>query len=355
MYMLEKAKKIVISSLALSIMATCSFSQDLKKNIDGAVIYPKKDGKYSVYHYNTQDVNGYKYGRTPTKNEIKAWDTDVMPDGTGFPDGEGSVEQGDELYHEQCAMCHGDFGAGGKGYPTLSGGKGTLKNQLLKAGDEPPIRTIGSYWPYVSTLFWYIKTAMPFPNPKSLTDSEVYAITAYLLSVNEITTKDGEELDDEFVLSKKNIMNIKMTNADGFYPVNPKRNNLKEQRGPLAQGNRCMKDCQTYEPVSINVEIKGFEPKLTTVRDLPKKKKNAKVSVGKKIYDESCAACHGNSAIGAPVLGDKDAWTNVVKKGLDTVYSNAINGINAMPPRGGTTLSDKEMKETIDYMIESSK
>lgn len=355
MYMLEKAKKTIILSLAASIIATSSYAAELKKNIDGAVIYPKKDGKQGVYHYNKQDISGFQYGKKPTANEIKAWDIDVMPDGTGLPDGQGTVEAGDELYHEKCASCHGDFGAGGKGYPTLSGGAGTLKNQLLKAGDEPPLKTIGSYWPYVSTLFWYIKTAMPFTNPKSLTNDEVYSITAYLLSVNEITTKNDEDLDDEFVLNKKTIMDIKMPNANGFYPVDPSRSDLKELRTPLAQGNRCMKDCETYEPISIAREITGFEPKLTIVRDLPEEKKSAKVSIGEKIYNESCSSCHGNPVIGAPVLGNKEAWAKVKEKGIEKVYLNAINGINAMPPRGGTALSDKQMKETIDYMIDSSK
>lgn len=363
MFMLEVKKIFITAGMISSLVVTGLFANNhsnnevkLKKNIDGSVIYPIKDGKYSSYYVNKQSKKGFNhYGRKPTLNEIKAWDLDIMPDGTGLPQGKGSVEFGDELYAEQCAMCHGDFGAGGNGYPTLSGGQGTLKNQLLKEGDEPPSRTIGSYWPYASTLYWYIQSAMPFPNPKSLSNDEVYAIVAYLLSVNDITI-DGVELDDEYVLDRGKFLKIKMPNENGFYPVDPSRNDLKEQRVPLAQGERCMKDCEQPKSVSIGFEITGFDPAISTTKDLPKEKKSAKKSEGEKIYDESCSACHANKAIGAPVLGDKEAWSEISSKGMEEVYANGINGINAMPPKGGNMdLSDTQMKDVIDYMINASK
>lgn len=355
MYMLGLKKSLLAVGVLSALLTTTATA--IEKNIDGAVIYPVKDGMYTGYAVNEQKKKGFSaHGRKPTANEIKAWDTDVMPDGHGLPVGEGSVEDGDELYEAQCSMCHGDFGSGGKGgYPALSGGQGSLKNQLGLEGTEGPRKTIGSYWPYASTLFWYIKTAMPFPNPKSLTDNEVYAITAYLLSVNNITA-NGEEIDDDFVLSNENFMDVKMNNPEGFYPVHPDRNDLKEQRGPLAQGERCMKDCSQPKPMSINAEIDvGFDPKISTVKDLPKIKETATVSKAAKVYETSCSACHANAAIGAPVLGDKESWAEVVTKGIDTVYLNGINGINAMPPKGGADLSDEEFKEVVDYMINSSK
>ena len=357
MFMLDLKKSLLAVGVVTALLVTNATAADKKMNIDGAVIYPVKDGMYTDYAVNEQNKKGFSsYGRTPTKNEIKAWDTDVMPDGHGLPEGEGSVELGDELYEAQCGMCHGDFGAGGVGgYPTLAGGHGTLKNQLGLEGTEGPRKTIGSYWPYASTLFWYIKTAMPFPHPKSLTDNEVYALTAYLLSVNNIKA-GGELIDDEFVLSKENFNTVKMNNPDGFYPVHPDRNDLKEQRGPLAQGDRCMKDCKQPKPVSINAEIDtGFDPAISTVKDLPKVQETATVSKAEKIYEASCSACHANAAIGAPVLGDKEAWAEVVSKGIDTVYANALNGINAMPPKGGADISEQELKEVVDYMINVSK
>lgn len=357
MSMLE-VKTISTACAILALGVSFSYA-DIKQNIDGAVIYPRDKGMYSQYHISKQKIENFNLGRTPTQNEIKVWDVDVMPDGTGLPEGEGSVEEGDELYTNKCASCHGDFGTGGKGYPTLSGGQGTLKNQLLKPGDEPPIRTIGSYWPYASTLFWYVKTAMPFTKPKSLSDNEVYAIVAYLLSVNDITI-DGEELDDEYVLNKEKFLKIKMPNVDGFYPVDPSRSDLKELRGPLAQGVRCMKDCDAPKPVYIQNEITGFEPPISTVKDLPKTKEEASGSKFDpkivKAYEDTCSVCHANKAIGAPVVGDKESWATVVSKGLDTVYKNGINGINAMPPKGGNMdLSDDEFKKVVDYMIDKSK
>jgi len=356
MFILDLKKSLLAVGVFSALLITSATAAE-KKNIDGAVIYPVKDGMYTDYAVNEQEKKGFSsYGRKPTANEIKAWDTDVMPDGHGLPIGEGSVEDGDELYEAQCSMCHGDFGAGGVGgYPTLAGGQGSLKNQLGLEGTEGPRKTIGSYWPYASTLYWYIKTAMPFNHPKSLNDNEVYALTAYLLSVNGITVA-GEEMDDEFVLSNENFKDIKMNNTDGFYPVHPDRNDLKEQRGPLAQGIRCMKDCKQPEPVSINAEIDvGFDPAISTVKDLPKAKENATVSKAAQAYEVSCSACHANAAIGAPVLGNKEAWAEVVKKGIDSVYTNAINGINAMPPKGGADISDQELKSIVDYMINASK
>lgn len=365
MFTSERVKKTLLVAGVVSslLFVGCQSSPSLEKNIDGSVIYPIKDGHYNAYKVNTQNMKGFTYGRKPTANEIKAWDVDVMPDGTGLPEGQGSVEDGDALYSTKCAMCHGEFGIGGKGYPPLSGGQGTLKFQLLEPGDPAPIRTIGSYWPYASTLYWYIKTAMPFPAPKSLSDDQVYAIVAYLLAVNEITI-DGEELDDEYVLNREKFLKIKMPNENGFYPISPDRRStaadeagyLKEQRGPLAQGERCMKDCDAPGVVSIGEEITGFDPPISTKKSLPADTSGKKVSFGEKIYTETCSACHANDAIGAPVVGNKEAWMQVLKKGKRKVYRNGINGINAMPPKGGNMdLSDAEFKKVVDYMIQASK
>ena len=352
----QKSFALILGScMLLASYTSASTNVVLKKNIDGSVIYPRTNTHYSLYLLNKQNISEFNHGRAPTPNEIKAWNKDVMPDGEGLPQGQGSVEQGDELYSAQCLSCHGDFGAGGNGYPTLTGGQGTLKNQLLEAGDQPPMRTIGSYWPYASTLFWYIQSSMPFNNPKSLSNDETYALVAYLLSVNEIEI-DGIELEDEYVLTKEKFLKIKMPNVDGFYPVSPERSDLKEQRPPLAQGTRCMKNCKSSNVVFIKNEIKGFDTKISTIKDLVKTKNQSKNAAEKEIYSQSCAACHSNDSLGAPVLGDKVAWSEVLKKGVKQVYTNAIDGINAMPPRGGNMeLSDKELENLIDYMINVSK
>jgi cytochrome c len=260
-------------------------------------------------------------------------------------------------------MCHGDFGMGGKGYPTLSGGQGTLKNQLIdpSKGDEPPVRTIGSYWPYASTLFWYIQSAMPFPHPKSLSNDETYALVAYLLSINEIEI-DGEELDDEYVLDRTKFLKIQMPNREGFYPNVDGDVGATEVAKFLqnpdnyGKGTRCMKDCKDGKVTPIQFELNDFKPAMSTARDLPKERADAEVSKAQKLYEAKCSACHANAAIGAPVVGDKDAWAKVTSKGAEEIYKNAITGFNAMPPKGGDMdLSDDTVKEIVDYMIKASK
>lgn len=395
MFKLENTKKLKSALLSIGLstfLVSSALASSKEMSVDGAVKYPTKDGKYTSYYLNTQEVKDYNIGRTPTKREITAWDVDVKPDGTGLPqfdmkngevvlgdDGkpkkaEGSVELGNELYDAQCVMCHGDFGTGGKGYPRLAGGtKESLKIQRLNPADEhpnpdTPIRTIGSYWPYVSTLYWYVQDSMPFTHPKSLTNSETYALTAYLLSINGITY-EGVELDDEFVLDKEKLVKIVMPNHDGFYPEvdtkDPKQG-VKNMTALLSDpkiygtGTRCMKDCIKEDiqnilmKINIDLTANSNQP-MSVVRSLPTAENKVSQSFGQKIYEESCATCHGNPALGAPVLGNKEAWAKVISKGVEKVYHNGINGINSMPPKGGTDLNDEQIKEVIDYMINSSK
>ena len=398
MYILENTmlKKTIIGlGLSTSMMLFSGCVSDsgttTKTAVDGGAKYEIKDGKYSAYHVNTQDITKYNKGRLATPTEIAAWDIDVMPDGTGLPmydtkhgkvlvdqNGEkviaqGSVELGNELYDAQCAMCHGDFGSGGAGYPALSGGDiQSLTYQLQNPADaepneEPPSRRIGSYWPYASTLFWYIQDSMPFPHPKSLSNSEVYAISAYLFMENGIEI-DGEELDEEFVMNREEFLKVKMPNADGFYPnvdtpedpaqgVRNITEYLSDQKN-YGAGTRCMSDCIKGDVPILHIknELNDFNPPASTLRDLPVVEKSTGTQPGQEAYENSCSACHGNAAIGAPVVGDQEAWAEVISKGLDKVYHNGINGINGMPPKGGNMdLSDSEMKTIIDYMIDSSK
>ncbi len=135
--------------------------------------------------------------------EVKAWDIDVRPDGQGLPQGKGKVADGETIYAEQCAACHGDFGEGVDRWPVLAGGRDTLKS-------DDPVKTIGSYWPYLSTVYDYVNRAMPFGNAQSLKPDEVYALTAYLLYMNDIVD------DDQFELSNKNFTKIRMPNEKNF-------------------------------------------------------------------------------------------------------------------------------------------
>ena len=340
-----------------------------KKVIDGGVTYPIINNKTGAYAANeSAHKAAIKFGKPATANEQKAWDIDVMPDGTGLPEGSGSVEDGEELYEEQCVSCHGDFGAGSGSYPKLTAGNAyemqkTMVNQRVDGNDEGPKRTFGSYWGEASTLWWYIKTGMPHPAPMSLSNDEVYAISAYILNINEIEI-DGELVDDEYVLDRAKFLKIEMPNKDGFVPKidGPKGpDNVRafyDDVNNYGNGTRCMKNCFEGEAKvqKIKMAISGFEPPLSMEKSLPPVDKNAKPEhPGKAVYEKSCAVCHATDAMGAPEVGNKDAWTKVLKQELDTVYANAINGKNGMPPKGGTSLDDDKIKEIVDYMIEESK
>lgn len=143
-------------------------------------------------------------GRVATPEEIAGWDIDIRPDGQGLPVGKGSVKQGEEIYNAQCASCHGEFGESAGRWPILSGGAGTIAS-------HDPVKSIGSYWPYASTVIDYIRRAMPYGNAQSLTPDELYAVTAYVLYLNDIVT------DDEFELSNQNFTSIKLPNEAKFF------------------------------------------------------------------------------------------------------------------------------------------
>ena len=141
------------------------------------------------------DPERFDLGRTPTAAEINGVDIDVMPDGRGLPAGEGSVPRGEEIYQSACAHCHGSTGQGGAG-GSLTGAP--LYSPAELAADPSLLRTVGNYWPYATSLFDYIRRAMPFDRPGSLTDDEVYAVTAYLLYLNGLVERsvvvDGDTL-----------------------------------------------------------------------------------------------------------------------------------------------------------------
>lgn len=164
-------------------------------------------------------------GREATADEVKAWDIDVRPDGHGLPPGKGTVKQGEDIFIAQCAACHGDFGEGKDRWPVLAGGHGSLKH-------DRPDKTIGSFWPHQSTVFDYIKRAMPFGNAQSLSNDEIYALTAYLLHINEIIK------DPNFELNEKNFLSIKMPNADNFYD-----DDRETTEKHFWNRRPCMKDC----------------------------------------------------------------------------------------------------------------
>ena len=142
-------------------------------------------------------------GREATEEEIAGWDIDVRPDGQGLPKGKGTAAQGETIFQERCAMCHGEFGEGKDKWPVLAGGIGTLPN-------DRPDKTVGSYWPYASTIMDYIRHAMPFGNAQSLSNDELYAVTAYVLYLNDIIE------DESFELNAATFKAIRLPNEKNF-------------------------------------------------------------------------------------------------------------------------------------------
>jgi cytochrome c len=138
-------------------------------------------------------------GRVATPDEIAAWDISIDPSGAGLPAGSGTPRAGAAIFAAKCAGCHGETG-GGKPNDALVGGSLTA---------TPPVKTVGSYWPYATTLFDYIRRAMPLPDSKSLKDDEVYALAAYILAQNKIIGEDD-------VMDAKSLPHVKMPNRDGF-------------------------------------------------------------------------------------------------------------------------------------------
>jgi len=143
----------------------------------------------------------YGIGRMATPAEIAGWNIDIGRDGRGLPPGSGTVSHGREVFSQQCAACHGDKGQGGVG-DKLVGGQGTLAT-------TNPVRTVGSYWPYAPTLFDYIRRAMPQNAPESLSNDDVYAVSAYILNLNGL-------LPDDATLDASTMAAIKMPNRDHF-------------------------------------------------------------------------------------------------------------------------------------------
>ncbi|MFW8594321.1 c-type cytochrome [Cribrihabitans neustonicus] len=184
---------------------------------------------------------GYGLGRPALPEEVAAWDIDIRPDGTGLPEGSGDVWTGEEVFVAKCASCHGDFGEAVGRWPVLAGGQGTLDR-------KDPVKTIGSYWPYLSTVWDYVNRAMPFGEAQSLEPDEVYAITAYLLYLNNV-------VDDDFELSRETFTEITMPNEDGFKP-----DDRPETELPVFSGEACMEGCKEEVEITMRAAVLDVTP-----------------------------------------------------------------------------------------------
>jgi len=145
-----------------------------------------------------------QFGQPIAPADIAPWDISIGPDGAGLPAGRGTAKQGETVYAAKCLACHGEKGAG-RPNDALVGGAGTI------ASDGPAVKTVGSYWPYATTLFDYIRRAMPWSETKSLSNDEVYAVSAYILHLNGVIGADD-------VLDAQSLPKLKMPNRDGFIP-----------------------------------------------------------------------------------------------------------------------------------------
>ena len=220
-------------------------------------------------------------GRPATDNEVASWDIDIRPDGKGLPVGSGSVVIGEELYTDNCASCHGDFGEGIDRWPELAGGFDTLDS-------EDPVKTVGSYWPYLSTVWDYVHRAMPFGNAQSLSNDEVYSITAYIMYLNDL-------VDEDFELSNLNFEEVRLPNEQNFYQDN------REDLENVIYSKRCMKDCKKEAIITKRAVVLDVTPEEEDVSDNINSNEDDIVKTvsldaklikdGEKVF-KKCKACH---------------------------------------------------------------
>lgn len=241
----------------------------------------------------------YDLGRSALPEEIAAWDIDILPDGRGLPVGKGDVWTGEEVFANVCASCHGDFAEGVDNWPVLAGGFDTL-------ADKDPVKTVGSYWPYLSTVWDYVNRSMPFGGAQTLTDDEVYAIVAYILYSNDI-------VDEDFELSHDNFMDVPMHNAEGFVVDDRAATEYTAWRR-----DPCMENCKETAEITMRASILDVTPEedsasssetdhtaapsaandsqpVTEVAAVADMIDPALIEAGEKLF-KRCAACH---AVGA--------------------------------------------------------
>ena len=255
-------------------------------------------------------------GRAAQPEEIAAWDLDVSPDGTGLPVGSGDVETGEALFSEKCAVCHGEFAEGVDNWPKLAGGEDTL-------ADKDPVKTIGSYWPHLSTAWDYVNRSMPFGDAQSLTDDEVYAIVAYILYSNYL-------VEDDFELSNENFTEVVLPNADGFIV-----DDRVESEAHFWIAEPCMENCKDSVEITMRARVLDVTPEeeaaaenavvteAAAIQEEPVTEEPAAaapdaalVSAGEKVF-KKCKACH---QVG-------DAAKNRVGPILNAVVGRSAGGI----------------------------
>lgn len=186
-------------------------------------------------------AGGFGLGRPALPEEIAAWNKDVRPDGVGLPEGSGDAVVGEEVFAEKCASCHGDFAEGIDNWPKLAGGMGTLNR-------KDPLKTVGSYWPHLSTVWDYINRSMPFGAAQTLEPDEVYAIVAYILYSNDL-------IEDDYVLSNENLASFELPNAGGFFVDNRDETEYSQFSAPA-----CMENCKEEVKITMHATVLDVTP-----------------------------------------------------------------------------------------------
>ena len=208
--------------------------------------------------------------------------------------------------------------------------------------DDRPTKTVGSYWPYASTLYDYIYRAMPFAKPESLSHDETYALTAYVLYLNDL-------VDDDFVLTDANLASIRLPNEPNFTP-DPR---------PDVANERCMKDCRAGADIVFHSEVAPEVVDDSEGQEVAARQVAVAAHPGQANYEQYCSICHKVGVGGAPVVGDVEGWKDRIDAGTELLIRNAIDGISSeagvMPPKGGFVhLSDEEVSAAVEYMVEES-
>ncbi len=306
-------------------------------------------------------------GRPATPQEIAAWDIDVRPDGHGLPKGSGSVSRGQELYDAQCASCHGTFGEDNQ-YMAIAGGvqQGDLeRGRAASLATDPPVRTVGTKLNHATTLWDYIRRAMPFTRSKTLSPDETYALTAYVLHLNDILPADA-------TLDEKSLLTVKMPNRNGF---TTDHGFMRKEGRPDVRNTACMNNCAARVTVTselpvhardshgdLSEQVRTFAPiRGVKVGEAPVKASGARApSPGFELAKRSaCIACHGVEQkvvgpgfreIGSKYKGESDAEARLIAR--VRAGGSGVWGPVPMPPQAH--LSEEDVKTLIQWILAGS-
>jgi S-disulfanyl-L-cysteine oxidoreductase SoxD len=299
----------------------------------------------------------FGFGRTPSAAEIDAWDIDVRPDGHGVRPGRGTVAHGQEIYDAKCATCHGTFGESNQ-YMVIAGG---VRAEDLKAGraaglrSGDVVRTLGNKLNFATTLWDYIHRAMPWTAPQSLTVDEVYAVTAYVLHLNE------------------NLLTLKMPNRDG---LTREHGMGRVDAKPDVQGSRCMEHCGPAPHVTSELpsfalnshgdlrrQFRPFGP-LSTIDSTRHESRVATVPVRADVQNpareilvrHACTACHGfDKAVVGPAFKDVAARYrergDVAEYLTQKIRNGGVGAWGQVPMPGQSAIKDDEVVAVVRWLI----